>query len=168
MGGIYDVRRWDGLRCHDIVTYPGFAWLIRRVLDLTIEFIGPLYNWLQQFKNHYLTLSSSSDWTLPWNYSDFQLHSVVLLPFWSELRLTMLSYNSSARTLTENTVFCCQEYVFIGPLPSNGCPIVDSACFGNVFTEPLLSNGHIPHIILTRFHKDWFRHWKLTKRDIWS
>jgi hypothetical protein len=37
------------------VTYPGFAWLIGRVLDLMIEFIGPLYNWLQQFTNHYPT-----------------------------------------------------------------------------------------------------------------
>jgi hypothetical protein len=33
---------------------PGFAWLRRRVLDLMIEFIEPLYNWLQQFTNHYL------------------------------------------------------------------------------------------------------------------
>jgi hypothetical protein len=55
-----------------IVTYPVFAWLIRRFLDFVIEFIGPLlYNWLQQFTNHYLT-QSSSDWTLHWNYSDFQ------------------------------------------------------------------------------------------------
>jgi hypothetical protein len=38
-----------------IVTYPGSASLIRRVLDLMIECIGPLYNWLQQFTNHYLT-----------------------------------------------------------------------------------------------------------------
>jgi hypothetical protein len=37
-----------------IVTYPGFSWLIKQFLDLMIEFIGPLYNWLQQFTNHYL------------------------------------------------------------------------------------------------------------------
>jgi hypothetical protein len=37
------------------VTYPGFAWLKRRVLDLMIEFNGPSYSWLQQFTNHYLT-----------------------------------------------------------------------------------------------------------------
>jgi hypothetical protein len=60
-----------------IVTYPGFAWLIRRVLDLTIEFIKPLYSWLQQFTNHYLTLSSSSGWTRHGNYSDFQLNWTV-------------------------------------------------------------------------------------------
>jgi hypothetical protein len=39
----------------NIVAYPGFAWLTRRVLDLMIEFIGPLYDWLHQFTNHYLT-----------------------------------------------------------------------------------------------------------------
>jgi hypothetical protein len=44
-----------GLIFQHIVTYPGCAWLIRRVLDLMNEFIGPLYNWLQQFTNHYLT-----------------------------------------------------------------------------------------------------------------
>jgi hypothetical protein len=49
-----------------IVTYPEFASLRRRVLDLMLEFIGPLYNWLQQF-----TLSSTSDCTLHWIYSDF-------------------------------------------------------------------------------------------------
>jgi hypothetical protein len=41
------------------------------------------------------TLSSSSDWTLHGYYSDFQPNSVVLLQFWSELRLTV---PSSART----------------------------------------------------------------------
>jgi hypothetical protein len=49
----------------NMVTYLGFAWLIRRVLDLMIELIGPLYNWLQQFTSHYLTLH--------WKYSDFKL-----------------------------------------------------------------------------------------------
>jgi hypothetical protein len=84
------------------VTYPGFAWLIRRVLDLMIEFIGRLYNRLQQFTNHYLTHSHllptghstgiilTSNWT--------PLYSVLLLQFWSELRLTVPFYNSSART----------------------------------------------------------------------
>jgi hypothetical protein len=35
--------------------YIKFAWLIRRVLNLIIQFIGPLYNCLHQFTNHYLT-----------------------------------------------------------------------------------------------------------------
>jgi hypothetical protein len=43
------------------------------------------------------TLSSSSDWTLNGNYSDFQLNSVLFLRTPSIL-LTVPSYNSSART----------------------------------------------------------------------
>jgi hypothetical protein len=35
--------------------YLGSACLNRQVLDLMIRYIGPLYNWLQQFTNHYLT-----------------------------------------------------------------------------------------------------------------
>jgi hypothetical protein len=50
----YDTRQVYAFQLY-IVTYPGFAWLIRRVLDVMIEFIGALYNWLQQFTNHYLT-----------------------------------------------------------------------------------------------------------------
>jgi hypothetical protein len=41
-----------------IVKYQGFAWLIKRGLDLTIEFIGPLYNLLQHFTNHCLLLDT--------------------------------------------------------------------------------------------------------------
>jgi hypothetical protein len=48
--------RWKfALPVNNIVTYLGFVWLIRQVLDLMIAFIGPLYNWLQQFTNRYLT-----------------------------------------------------------------------------------------------------------------
>jgi hypothetical protein len=43
----------DGLRILSRIR--GFAWLITRVLNLMIKFIGPLYKWLQQFTNHYLT-----------------------------------------------------------------------------------------------------------------
>jgi hypothetical protein len=35
--------------------------------------------------------------------------------------------------------------VLIGLLPSNGCPVVESVCFGDVFTEPLPSNWHMRH-----------------------
>jgi hypothetical protein len=57
------------------VTYSGFAWQIRLVLDLMIEFIGSLYNWLQQFTNHYL------DWTLSTSDHTSLLHySVILHP----------------------------------------------------------------------------------------
>jgi hypothetical protein len=60
-----------------------------------IEFIGlvtTIHKWLSD------TLPSSSYWTIHGNYSVFQLYSVVLLQFWSELRLAVPSYNSSART----------------------------------------------------------------------
>jgi hypothetical protein len=72
-----------------IVTYPGFAWPIRRVLDLMIEYIGPLYNWLQQFTNHYLThchllpTGHSTGTVRTSNWTPF--YFVVLLQFWSEL-----------------------------------------------------------------------------------
>jgi hypothetical protein len=83
------------------------------------------------------TLSSSSDWTLSTSDHTSLLHySVVLRPvFW-------------LCPLTENTIFSCQECVFLGPLPSNEClSIVERVCFGNVFTEPLPSNGHMSHSI---------------------
>jgi hypothetical protein len=78
-----------------IVTYPDFAWLIRRGLDFMIEFIGPLCNWLQQFTNHYLT--------------HCHLLRLETLDFWPQFTtplfhctpsrlLTVPSYESSART----------------------------------------------------------------------
>jgi hypothetical protein len=82
------------LWCVHIVTYQGFVWQIRRGLDLMIEFIGPLYNCLQQFTNH--TLSSSSDWALHWNYSE--LHYSVVLPQFKSPALFCITYNSLART----------------------------------------------------------------------
>jgi hypothetical protein len=33
------------------------------------------------------------------------------------------------------------------PLPISGCPVVERLCCGNVFTEPLFSNGHMRHNI---------------------
>jgi hypothetical protein len=60
-----------------IVTHPGFSWIIRRVLDLMIEFIGPWRNWLQQFINHYLTHSH----LLPTGHST----ETILISNWTEL-----------------------------------------------------------------------------------
>jgi hypothetical protein len=62
---------------NNIITYPGLSWLIRRVLDLIIEFCGPLYNRLQQFTNH--TLSHTViffDWTITLHYSSTPLYSM--------------------------------------------------------------------------------------------
>jgi hypothetical protein len=70
--------------------------------------------------NHYLTQSSSSDWTLHENYFDFQLNSVVLrcIPLYSVV-LFCTSYCVLGTDPTENAVCCCQECVFIYPLSAN-------------------------------------------------
>jgi hypothetical protein len=44
------------------------------------------------------------------------------------------------------TVFCCQECVFIGPLPNNECPMVERLCFGMCLPN-LPTNIHMRHII---------------------
>jgi hypothetical protein len=45
-----------------------------------------------------------------------------------------------------NIVFCCQECVFTAPLPSKRHSIVPRVRFcGNVFTDPLPSNGYTRH-----------------------
>jgi hypothetical protein len=88
--------------------------------------------------------TSSSDWTLHGNYSDFQLNWAPLL------RCTpSYSFNSPGCALlyflgtdpTENAVFCCQKWVFIGPLPSNGYPIVESVTSGMCLPSRCLAMG---------------------------
>jgi hypothetical protein len=44
-------------------------------------------------------------------------------------------------------VYCCPELASTGPLPGTGCPVVERLCHGNVFIEPLPSNGHMRHNI---------------------
>jgi hypothetical protein len=39
---------------------------------------------------------------------------------------------------------CLRGKVFIGPIPINGCPIVESITLG-LFTEPLPNNGYMRH-----------------------
>jgi hypothetical protein len=134
-----------------IVSYLGFAWLIRRVLDLMIEFIVPLYNWLQQFTNHYLTHSSSYYWTLHWNYSDFQLnsvvlpfYSVVLLQFCSEQPLTVPSYNSSAWTSRKTPSSVVKSScVLVRYLAMDALLLLRAYAMEICFTKPLPSNGHV-------------------------
>jgi hypothetical protein len=46
----------------NIVVCQGFAWLKRRVLDLMIQFIGPVCNLLQHFTNHHLRLDILDFW----------------------------------------------------------------------------------------------------------
>jgi hypothetical protein len=106
-----------------IVTYPEFAWLIRRVLYLMIESIGPLYNWLRQFANHCLTHCH----LLPTGHSTGTILTSNWTPLCSfnflSIFLVVPSYNSSART-TENTVLCYEECLLIGPLANDGCPSI--------------------------------------------
>jgi hypothetical protein len=100
-------RMWkEGVVAYfNIVTCLGFAWLIRRGLDLMIEFIGPLYNWLQQFTNHYLThcqllpTGHSTGTILTSNWTELH-YSVVLTctPLYSYVLLNVSSYNSLALT----------------------------------------------------------------------
>jgi hypothetical protein len=54
-----------------IVTCWEFAWLVKRVLDLIIEFIGPLYNLLQHFTNRYLRVDPLDFWP---HYTNPLLH----------------------------------------------------------------------------------------------
>jgi hypothetical protein len=66
---------------HKNVTYLGFVWLIRQVLDLLIRFIGPLYSWLQKFINdcrrlltgHSIGSILTSNWTLDSFHSESDL-----------------------------------------------------------------------------------------------
>jgi hypothetical protein len=83
-----------------IVGRGGGAWLLRRFFGCDDRRI--YWTFIQRVttvhKSLSETLSSSSDSTLLGNCSDFQLNSVVLFQVWSELRLTVPSYNSSAQT----------------------------------------------------------------------
>jgi hypothetical protein len=121
-----------------------------------IEFIRHLYNWLQQFTNHclihchLLPTGHSTATILTSNWTELH-YSVVLLRIPSIL-LTVPSYNSSVRTSRKTPSF----------IVKNSCLLVRYLAiernFGNVFTELLLSNGHMLHIInrLTLWEKSEF------------
>jgi hypothetical protein len=47
-------------------------------------------------------------------------------------------------------VYCCSERASANRLPTNGCPIVERLCCGNLFTEPLPSNSHMRHNTVAR------------------
>jgi hypothetical protein len=68
--------------------------LYGRVLDLMIEFIGPLHNWLQQFTNHYLThchLPTAHSTGTILTLTELRMDSVVL-PRTPSVLLTVSSY----------------------------------------------------------------------------
>jgi hypothetical protein len=65
-----------------------------------IKFIGHLYSWLYNSYQIADALSSSSDWTLHGNYSDFQLN-------WTELNCRLASrYIVSGRTTSQKHICC--------------------------------------------------------------
>jgi hypothetical protein len=120
---------------------------MRRVLDLMIEFIGPLHNWLQQFTNHYLThchllLTGHSTGT-----ELNSLYSPVLLQFSLLCPLITPRHGSHGKhrlLLSRMHVYC--------PLRSNECrSTVQRLCHGKVFADSFPSNGCTYHSIIPKW-----------------
>jgi hypothetical protein len=76
--------------------------------------------------------------------------------------LTVPAYNSSARTPWKTS--SSQEWVLTGPLPSNGCRILERVRFGHVFTDPLPNNAYT-RLSLSRYTSvgasSWFHYTRL-------
>jgi hypothetical protein len=132
----------------NIVTCPG--------LDLMIECIGPLYNWLQQFTNPYLThchLLPTGHFTatiLTSNWTPPLLRCTPLYSLNSELYYDWLCPLITPRhgPHGEHRLLLSKMRVYWW-FPINVCPSVESVCFGSVFTGPLPSNGHMRQNIVT-------------------
>jgi hypothetical protein len=148
-------------RCADfpkhIVTYSGFVWLKRRVLDLIIEFIGPLYNWLQQFTNHWhtvicfvWTVSRQLNYRTCWTTQCYK-RTLAIYPRVGRRRkhvhsLAMDVYRIVAHSLPRS--------VFTGPLPSNGCPsVVGDALVGTCLPSRCLAM--VIYVTISIYQKLW-------------
>jgi hypothetical protein len=96
-------------------------------------------------------LSSSSGWTLHWNYSDFQmklrctpLYSTYSFNYLFSL-LTVPSYKSSAWAPRKTLSSVVKNACLLARYPAMDVLYCWERNFGNVFTEPLPSNGHMRH-----------------------
>jgi hypothetical protein len=80
---------------------------------------------------------------LRWRYSNPPPHGCLF----SSTTLPCTTYVASRRIRNKHVhflamdVYCCPERASTGPLPSNGCPLVERLCHGNVFVDSFPSNG---------------------------
>jgi hypothetical protein len=99
-----------------------------------IEFIGPLYNWLQQFTSHYLTHCH----LLPTDTTA----KTILTSKWTELNWTELNYSVvllCTPSIVTLILFCSALLTW-----SRGGSVENTACSSVVFTAPLHNNGSYP------------------------
>jgi hypothetical protein len=94
------------------VTYPGIAWLVRRVMDSIIKFIKPLYNWLQQFTYHWhavIFFRLDTPWELFWLPTELVVlyctPSILILIWVSSVLLTQSRSGSIENTASSTVVF---------------------------------------------------------------
>jgi hypothetical protein len=123
-----------------------------------IEFLGPLYHWIKQFKkslsdNNVIIFRLDTPRELLRLPTELKLNCAELTLLYSFL-LFQYSFHRSVRQYLlllgtvppESTVFSFQEFVSIDPLPSNRyLSVVERSCCGNMFSQPLPNDGHTCH-----------------------
>jgi hypothetical protein len=116
------------------------------ILNHTWSFLDTIWFLSCHFFSITLDCHLQNSTQFPSDYCSVLLASLLqlLLPY-RTLRTTTL--HGSHR----NAIFFCPECVFTGPLPSNGCPIVERLFCRNVFTDPLSSNGYTRHNIREKY-----------------
>jgi hypothetical protein len=90
-----------------------------------------------------ITISYSGIANLPTSQITRTLSILVLVLRYTALYSVVCPLIIPRHAPHENTVFCYQECLFIGSLPSSRCHIVPRVCFyWNVCSDPLPSNGN--------------------------